>query len=60
MDDALLKQMLGEMIEAAAPGRAVVPVGIDMPHVRYIVLLQIGMHALADASSIFISAAEKQ
>ncbi len=45
----LLKQPLKEVIEVVSPVGGVMPMGIDIPGVRYIVLLQVTLKLLPDS-----------
>ena len=52
----LLKQPLKEVIEVVSPVGGVMPMGIDIPGVRYIVLLQVTLKLLPDSyQTIFVS-----
>src|ERR1700693_5069129 len=51
------EKALGEEIQDVPPLRRVVRVAVHMPDVRDILLLQIGMHALADTEQAILVAA---
>ena len=53
----LPEEALREVIEVAAPGVAVVAVVIDVPEVRYAVLLGVAVHALGEVDqAVFVAA----
>ena len=52
----LLKQSLNEVIQVVSPVGGVMPMGIDIPDMRYIVLLQVTLKLLTDSyQTIFVS-----
>ncbi len=52
---------LEEMIEVVPPVRGIMPLAVYIPDVRNVLLLQIGVHSLADADEpVFVAAGEKQ
>ena len=53
----LFEEPLSKQVQVIAPLGRVVAVGVDMPDVRHVVLLEVGVNALADADQAVLVAA---